>query len=89
MSLRPDGKALTTRAAADYLGVSRQHLVGLVDRGELPHHRVGSHRRIAMADLLAFAERRDVARRAALDRLASEVERHGLHNPRVNEDKEV
>ena len=89
VSLRPDGKALTTRAAADYLGVSRQHLVGLVDRGELPHHRVGSHRRIAMADLLAFAERRDVARRAALDRLASEVERHGLHYPRVNEDKEV
>lgn len=87
VSLRPDGKALTTQAAADYLGVSRQHLVGLVDRGELRHHRVGSHRRIAMADLLAFAERRDSARRAALDRIAHEVERLGLHSPEVNEDK--
>lgn len=89
VSLRPDGKALTTRAAADYLGVSRQHLVSLVDRGEIPHHRVGSHRRIAMADLLAFAERRDGARRAALDRIAAEVERLGLHEPQVNEDKET
>jgi excisionase family DNA binding protein len=87
LSLRPDGEALTTQAAAEYLGVSRQHLVGLVDRGEIPHHRVGSHRRIGMADLLAFAERRDVARRKALDQIATEIERRGLHTPEVNEDK--
>ena len=89
IELRPESKALTTQAAANYLGVSRQHLVGLVDRGELPHHRVGAHRRIAVADLLAFAERRDVARRGALNRLASEVDRLGLYSPEVNEDKGV
>jgi excisionase family DNA binding protein len=89
ITLRSESKALTTQAAANYLGVSRQHLVGLVDRGELAHHRVGTHRRIAVADLLAFAERRDVARRGALDRLANEVERQGHYFPQVNEDKGV
>jgi hypothetical protein len=37
--------------------------------------------------LLAFAERRDVARRKALDQIATEIERRGLHTPEVNEDK--
>jgi excisionase family DNA binding protein len=46
-----DGEAkLTTGEAARLLGVSRQHIVDLCDRGLLPYEMVGSHRRIRLRD---------------------------------------
>ena len=42
---------LTTTQAAAVLGVSRPHLIGLIDDGLLPCHRVGSHRRLARRDV--------------------------------------
>jgi excisionase family DNA binding protein len=42
---------LTTGEAAKILGVSRQHIVDLADRGDLPVTMVGSHRRIRRTDL--------------------------------------
>jgi excisionase family DNA binding protein len=51
---------LSTGEVAKLLGVSRQHVVNLVDRGDLPSTRVGTHRRIRRADanLLASGTRR-------------------------------
>lgn len=42
---------LTTGEAARLLGVSRQHIVDLADRGDLAATFVGSHRRIRRGDL--------------------------------------
>ena len=48
---------LTTGEAASLLNSSRQHVVDLCDRGELPFTTVGTHRRIRRADLEALRTR--------------------------------
>ena len=57
---------LTTAEAAELLNVSRPHVVKLIDDGTIAHHKAGSHRRVALADVLAFKAERDATSRAAL-----------------------
>jgi len=76
----PEDEAFTTQAAANYLGVSRQHLVGILDKGEIPHHKVGTHRRVTFKDLLTYEKARDKTRREALDQLAMEADNAGLYD---------
>lgn len=47
---------LTTGEAATMLGVSRQHVVDLCDRGELSCSRAGTHRRIRRSDVQQMLE---------------------------------
>lgn len=79
ISLVPETQELTTQAAANILGVSRPHLIKLLESGKLPFHRVGTHRRIRLKDLIAFQHNRDRARRAALDDLARKAQQAGLY----------
>lgn len=59
ITIVPLNKELTTAEAANILNVSRPHVVKLLDEGEFRYHKVGTHRRIALADLLAYRDHRD------------------------------
>jgi excisionase family DNA binding protein len=62
--------SLTTVEASKLLAVSRQFLIGLLKKNEIPCHMVGTHRRLYARDVLAYKAKRDSARNKTLDDLA-------------------
>ena len=72
--------SLTTVEASKLLGMSRQFLVGLLEKGEIPFHMVGTHRRIYARDVMAYKARRDVERRKALDDLVQAETAEGIYD---------
>jgi excisionase family DNA binding protein len=74
VSILPVLADLSTTQAAELLGVSRPFVVKLVDSGGLPSHKVGTHRRIYMRDVIAFKHRRDQKGREALARLVEDAQ---------------
>ncbi len=78
--LMPEDEDFTTQAAADFLGMSRQYLVRLLDEKKLPSHKVGTHRRVRLKDLRAYAAIRNKDRRAILDGLFDEAKAAGLYD---------
>lgn len=75
ITLIPHDKELTTKEAADILNLSRPFLVKLLDRGDMPYHRVGTHRRLNVEDVLAYRELRAARRREKLREL-TELSEH-------------
>lgn len=71
---------LTTVEAARMLGVSRQFLIGQLEKGEMPFHMVGTHRRLYLRDVLAYKMQRDSKRRRILDELTRAEAEEGLYD---------
>jgi excisionase family DNA binding protein len=70
-------REVTTGEAARILGLSRQHIVRMIDAGRLPARvtRAGRHRRVSMADLLRIKEKRelDAARAEAIGKFLDDL----------------
>jgi len=79
MSLVPIHAELTTQQTADFLNVSRPYVVGLLERGELAHHKVGTHRRVRFSDLMAYKQAQLAKSKARLGELAKLDQELGLH----------
>ena len=76
--LYPESSELTTKQAAEVLGVSRPFLIRVLEAGQIPFRKVGRHRRVLMQDVLAYKKTMQIKRRAALDELVKASEDIGL-----------
>ena len=71
VQIMPDRAMLTTQQAADAINVSRPYLIKLLERKEIPYEMVGTHRRIAFADLQVYKRNDDRRRLKAIDELTA------------------
>lgn len=69
---------LSCQQAAEVLGCSRPHLYTLLDQGVLAHIKVGRHRRIQLADAIAYKMGRSSEQQQSLLELAALIKKLGL-----------
>ena len=69
---------ITTQEAADLLNMSRPTLVKRLEEGAIPFTTIGTHRRLALADVLAYREAAAARTAAALQELEEEGATLGL-----------
>jgi excisionase family DNA binding protein len=80
ITIAPHRMVLSTSEAADILGVSRPTLVRLLESGEIPFEQPGRHRRVRLADVLAYHERARRRLAAGLDQMVADAEDAGLYD---------
>lgn len=78
MSLIPSDSEISTQQAADMLNVSRPHLVKLLESGNIPFKKIGSHRRILLKDLINYEKTLAIEREKQLEFLAAQAQKLNL-----------
>jgi len=76
--LSPANREFTTVEAANFLNVSRPFVIKEIEAGRLRHRMVGTHRRIAFDDLMAYRNDMRGKQTAALERMADDARELGL-----------
>lgn len=78
ITLIPEDVELTTVQAAEILNVSRPFVIKLLEEGAISYRKVGKHRRIRMEDVMAYKNRIDEEREAALDLLVADAQEENM-----------
>lgn len=78
VTILPVEAMLTTQEAADILNVSRPFVVELLKSGKIPYQRLGTHRRLRLADLMTFKHKADSVGNEALRMLTEEAQELGM-----------
>jgi excisionase family DNA binding protein len=78
MAIIMSDTAVGTQEAADYLDVSRPYVVRLLEKGEIPFSKVGTHRRIKVGDLVSYQKKMKAKRRKQLSFLAQQAQELNL-----------
>ncbi len=78
--LIPIHAELTTQEAADLLNVSRPYLIKQIELGEIPHHKIGKHRRINFNDLMVYKDRIERLTAQELDEMVAISQELGLYD---------
>lgn len=71
---------LTTQQSAEFLNVSRPHLIKLLEQGEIPFIKVGTHRRVCFEDLMKYKQQRHIKRREGLNQLTQFLQEEGFYD---------
>ena len=80
ITLIPMDKELTTQQAADILNISRPYFFKLLETGEIPFKKTGTHRKILMQDLMKYREQRAETRKSKIEELSSLSQELGLYD---------
>ncbi|MEZ2440363.1 helix-turn-helix domain-containing protein [Chitinophaga sp. RCC_12] len=75
ITLLPSDAEISTQQAADILNVSRPHVVSLLNKGEIPFTKVGTHRRILLNDIIAYDKQLQKNRTNKLNFLAKQSQK--------------
>ena len=78
VTLIPIHAELTTQQAAQLLNVSRPFLIEQLEKRAIPFRKVGTHRRIAFRDLMAYKRAMDQNRLESLEELSALDQQLGL-----------
>ena len=78
LTLIPIHAELSTQEAANLLNVSRPFFVKLLEKGEIPFHKVGSHRRIFFKDLQSYKMKQNVTSNQALQQLVDQAQQFDM-----------
>lgn len=80
ISIVPQQQEMTTQEAADFLNVSRPYLIKLLEQGQIPYIKVGSHRRVNLLDLSKCKEERDKKRREGMKEFSKFLQEEGFYD---------
>jgi excisionase family DNA binding protein len=78
VTIVPTHAELTTQEAANFLNVSRPHIVKLLEQNVIPFTKTGTHRRVRYQDLVNYRNQQIEQSQRALDKLAAEAQELGL-----------
>jgi excisionase family DNA binding protein len=78
VAISPVDREISTQKAADLLNVSRPYLIKLLESGQIPFRKIGTHRRVRVADVLEYKARMDAEADRAFAELVEQGQELGL-----------